>query len=257
MSADADRSLRLASYNVRKAVGTDWRRDPRRIGQVIASLAADIVVLQEADKRLGARPSAIPREVIEDATGLVPVEVGQGPRSLGWHGIAVLLRPDITVNDVTRIDLPGMEPRGAVIADLVRGDQHLRLIGVHLGLLRRARRRQLSHLTEVLGNMGRAPTVIAGDFNEWSLEVGLGRLARGFAIHAPGPSFHAAQPIAALDRIATNPLVHVLEMGVHRDRVSRRASDHLPIWARVDTSAEDVQPEPSGKDGEAGRGENA
>ncbi|XDA98878.1 endonuclease/exonuclease/phosphatase family protein [Sulfitobacter sp. LCG007] len=253
----SDGSLRLVSYNVRKAVGTDWRRDPDRIGRVIAALDADIVVLQEADKRFGGRPSALPREMIEDSTGLVPVEVGQGPESLGWHGIAVLLRRGIAVETVTRIDLPGMEPRGAVISDLRRGAQRLRLIGVHLGLLRRARRRQLSHLTEVLGEMRPAPMVVAGDFNEWSLEVGLGRLARDFAIHAPGPSFHAAQPVAALDRIATNPMVQVLDMGVFRDTLSRKASDHLPIWAQLVPSAEDVQPEPGGEEGQSGRGQHA
>ena len=44
--------LRIASYNVHKAVGVDYRRSPERIARVIASLKADIVALQEVDRRL-------------------------------------------------------------------------------------------------------------------------------------------------------------------------------------------------------------
>lgn len=44
--------LRIASYNIQKCVGLDFRRQPQRILQVLDRLQADIVVLQEADKRL-------------------------------------------------------------------------------------------------------------------------------------------------------------------------------------------------------------
>ena len=47
------RYLRLASYNIQKAVGLDFRRDPGRILEVINGLGADIVALQEVDKRPG------------------------------------------------------------------------------------------------------------------------------------------------------------------------------------------------------------
>ena len=43
------RYLRLASYNIQKAVGVDFRRDPGRILEVINGLGADIVALQEVD----------------------------------------------------------------------------------------------------------------------------------------------------------------------------------------------------------------
>ena len=47
--------LRLASYNIRKCIGLDRRRDPGRILRVINGLEADVVVLQEADRRMGPR----------------------------------------------------------------------------------------------------------------------------------------------------------------------------------------------------------
>ena len=233
MKPRASDSLRLASYNIRKAVGTDRRRDPHRILGVIAGLDADIVALQEADRRLGARPSALPVGDIRSHTGLVPVPVsGDGP-SLGWHGNALLVRPEAQVTGLSRLDLPGIEPRGAVAADLVLRGEPLRVIAVHLGLLRSSRRRQLSSLIEKLGTLAPIPTIIAGDLNEWSLDVGLGRMARHFTIHAPGKSFHANLPLGALDRIALDQNLEQSAAGVVDTTLARRASDHLPIWMDV------------------------
>lgn len=222
--------LRVASYNIRKALGTDRRRDPHRVLGVIAALKADIVVLQEADRRLGPRPSALPVQEIEAQTGMVPVPMATGGPSLGWHGNALLVRPGVTVTDLGRFNLPGLEPRGAVVADLVVRGAPLRVAGVHLGLLRSSRRRQLSSLIETLAARAPMPTLIAGDLNEWSLEIGLGRMARHFTIHAPGKSFHANLPLGALDRIALDDGLEPLATGILDTPTARRASDHLPIW---------------------------
>jgi len=66
--SEKDKSLRVASYNIRKAKGLDRRRDPGRILKVLNGLDADIITLQEADLRLGARPSALCRDMIEAET---------------------------------------------------------------------------------------------------------------------------------------------------------------------------------------------
>jgi len=226
-------TLRIASYNIRKAVGTDRRRDPARVLGVIADLNADIVVLQEADRRLGARPSALPIPEIEPQTGLVPIPVATNKASLGWHGNSILVRPALTVTDLSRFDLPGVEPRGAVIADLVAGQTPLRVIAVHLGLLRASRRLQLSSLIARLSALDDTPALLAGDLNEWSLRVGLGRMSHHFTIFAPGKSYHATLPVAALDRIALDRNLVARGAGVHDTAAARRASDHLPIWMDI------------------------
>ena len=223
--------LRLVSYNIRKALGTDRRRNPARICRVIAAMEADIVLLQEADLRLGARPTAIPLTELSQLGGLEPVDFGQSARSLGWHGNAMLVRRGIGLGALHRMVLPGFEPRGAIFADLDTPAGPLRVGGLHLGLLRGSRRQQLSHITDELDRMTPRPTVLGGDLNEWSERVGLGRLARRFTIHAPGRSFHARRPVAALDRIATGPGLVIEESGVWHEQPAPAASDHLPIWA--------------------------
>jgi endonuclease/exonuclease/phosphatase family metal-dependent hydrolase len=223
-------SLRVASYNIRKCMGLDRRRDPERVLSVIAALGADAVALQEADRRLGERPATLERARIAEVTGLVAVDLAANDISLGWHGNAVLLHPGIRVTEVRRLELPGLEPRGAVLVHGVRDDSAFRLVAVHLGLTRAYRRRQLNVIVKAMAGAD-LPTVILGDMNEWRNDRGLEPLAPGFAVHSPGLSFHAARPVAALDRIAVTRSVKVERTGVHRADPARVASDHLPVWA--------------------------
>lgn len=226
------KSLTVASWNIRKCIGLDRRRDPHRTADVIAGLSADIVVLQEADKRLGRRPAALTPEIIESETDLVPVDAGGHEPSIGWHGNAVLLSRKLKVENCHQIHLPGLEPRGALAVDLKSNDTAVRIVAVHLGLLRRYRRAQLATIRSRLDAMDVRPTVILGDFNEWSETSGLEPLT-GFDIHAPGRTFHAARPIAALDRIALNERLELRDAGVVENRLTRVASDHLPVWAEL------------------------
>ncbi|MDP3197753.1 endonuclease/exonuclease/phosphatase family protein [Tabrizicola sp.] len=231
MSADSKPSLRVASWNIRKGLGTDLRRDADRVLAGIAALQADIVALQEADFRLGDRPSALPRDRIGAATGLEPLPIGRNAVSLGWHGNALLARPGIHVCGLEHLDLPGHEPRGAVIVDLDT-PAPLRVVAVHLGLLRAARRRQLDAIRSALQRHSLRPTVILGDFNERSQRVGLGRIAGSFVILPTAPTFPSRRPFLPLDRI-----VHSLDLELvplsHPRTTGPQASDHLPLLAEL------------------------
>jgi len=221
--------LRIASYNIRKALGTDRRRDPQRIMRVIAAMEADVVALQEADLRLPPRrPVFVAAELVE-RTGLMPVALDHDGPGLGWHGNILLARSDIEVIGSRRHDLPGLEPRGAVSAVLSRGGLRWRVLGAHLGLLRHSRRRQLSALMEQLAEVDPLPTVMLGDFNERSGVVGLGRLARHLRILPSGPTWHSRHPLFALDRIAVSTDITDARTLVWQSPEARRASDHLPL----------------------------
>lgn len=224
------KDFRIATWNIRKCVGLDRRRDPARVLSAIAHLGADIVALQEADRRLGARPATLDPDQIEGETGLRVVPIDDSGVSLGWHGNALLTAPHITVEATEQIDLPGLEPRGAILADLHGRHGQITVVATHLGLTRRFRRRQLQAINRALAARPARPTIILGDFNEWSKDRGLEALAR-FNVHAPGRSFHAARPIAALDRIAACPAFELRDAGVSETKVTRVASDHLPVWA--------------------------
>lgn len=225
-----DSSLRIASYNIRKARGLDNRRMPERTLEVVNRLDADIVVLQEADRRLGPRHPAIPRKMIETETDFKLIDVGGNGISLGWHGNAILVRPYVMPSQIDLLDLPGFEPRGAVRMTFDVGPG-LCVVATHLGLMRRDRRAQLAVLRDATQHSGH--TVMAGDFNEWSKNKGLEPLADRFDVHAPGRSFHARRPVAALDRFAVSHCLSVCGGGVDDSELARRASDHLPVWADI------------------------
>lgn len=229
-TSGAKSGLRIASYNIRKCIGLDRKRRPGRTLDVINGLGADIVVLQEADRRLGDRPAALPPELIETGSDLRPVALG-AKGSLGWHGNAVLLGAHLGVTARENLTLPGFEPRGAVIVDCRLGGADLRVVGLHLGLIRRHRQAQLQVIRRALDALDPMPTVILGDFNEWSPKGGFEPLNGDFSLHAPGLSFHAARPVAALDRIALSPGLALSDAGVVQEGLARRASDHLPVWA--------------------------
>ena len=225
--------LRIASYNIHKCLGLDRRRRPDRILAVLAALNADVVVLQEVDHRLGPRPAALPRDLLERTTGLKTLPFPLSPLSLGWHGQTILARQDLHLDALHRIELPGLEPRGALQADFSSGQIAFRVVGLHLGLIRRYRRMQLDAIRAALSHRTAMPTLILGDFNEWSTRGGAEVLGSAFHVHSPGPSFPATGPVARLDRIALGLDAHLVRTGVHAEGLARIASDHLPIWADV------------------------
>ena len=248
--------ITVASYNMRKAIGTDRRRDPHRVLSVLKEIDADVVALQEADKRFGGRGSAVPHELI-DSHGLyrpVPVQVRHkramdrmpggkhidqflkiDTRNLGWHGNALLVKAHVGILDVAALDLPTLEPRGAILAELLIGDWPVRVVGMHLDLSGLWRRRQLrSILDAVERRKQKMPTILMGDTNEWRKEAGcLADLNGSFRIAPTGPSFHSRHPMAALDRIIVGNDLRIEAAGVHMSPSARKASDHLPIWARL------------------------
>lgn len=226
--------IRIVSYNVRKCIGLDRRRSPERTLGVITDLSPDIVVLQEADKRLGRRPSAIPKRLLRKHCDLTPVRLGVNRVSLGWHGNAILVREGVDVTGHARIDVPSLEPRGVVMTELEIDSRTLRIIGVHLGLIRRYRKQQLAALVRHLADLAPMPTIIAGDFNEWSPRRGLEPLHADFELYSPGRTYHASRPVAPLDRFALGQGVSMRDCHVQKFGAARRASDHLPIWADVE-----------------------
>jgi endonuclease/exonuclease/phosphatase family metal-dependent hydrolase len=156
-------------------------------------------------------------------------------RNIGWHGNAILVKRHIGVLACTALDLPTLEPRGAVMAELLVNDAPLRVIGMHLDLSGLWRRRQLRAILEAVARRPqKMPTVLMGDTNEWRTAAGcLQELEPQFHMAPTGASFHARHPVAQLDRIIVDKALNIEAAGVHMSPVARRASDHLPIWARV------------------------
>ena len=227
--------LKVATYNIRKCIGTDRRRDPERVLAVLREIDADVVALQEADRRFGLRVSAIPHHMFLENSDYVPMDFGGRAHGIGWHGNAILVRRGIEVRHAQPLIIPTLEPRGAVVAELRIKGSALRILGAHLDLSGLWRRRQiraiLAHLDAAPHHM---PTVIMGDFNQWSDRGALSE----FAFHhhrlvKTPPSFHSRKPMARLDRIIVSHDIVVDAADAHNSALAKLASDHLPLWAQI------------------------
>lgn len=227
--------LTFASYNIHKAVGLDRKRDPERILSVLNEIDADIIALQEVDRRIGDRATTIPRAEIDDTPWRL-VEVARRPRSIGWHGNALLIRREYEVLSTAALEIPTLEPRGAACAEILVNDQPLRVIGTHLDLSGLRRRDQIRSLLGYIGQCDEdCPTVIMGDFNQWGRTTGAMReFKHGWTIVTPGKTYPSRQPVASLDRIVASDHWRCVGSDVHHTGLSAVASDHLPIVATLE-----------------------
>ncbi|MEP5936923.1 MAG: endonuclease/exonuclease/phosphatase family protein [Erythrobacter sp.] len=226
--------LTFASYNIHKAIGLDRRRDPERIIAVLRELDADVIALQESDRRFGERVATLPRVLLDDTPWRV-APVARRRRSIGWHGNAMLVRRGITIKEAERIALPGLEPRGAVRVDLHKDGHDFRAVGTHLDLSGMRRRAQIKTiLAHCAGRTPEQPSVIMGDFNQWSQRRGAIRsFGENWRVLRTEPSYPSRRPIARLDRIVASTQWECTEWATHHSAMAVQASDHLPIYARM------------------------
>lgn len=227
--------IRVASYNIRKAIGTDRLRRPERILSVIAEFEPDIIALQEADRRFGARKSALPHDILVEHGDLRAIDFNTKSVGIGWHGNAILVRPHVKLLDRVTLDIPSFEPRGAVLAEFKIGIHELRVVGMHLDLSGLWRRRQVRAIIDAVADRPKKmPTVLMGDLNEWAHHRGcLIEFLHEYRIAFTGPSYHSQRPVARLDRIMVGENLRILGSGTHNTARAKRASDHLPVWAEL------------------------
>ncbi|MGJ8536326.1 MAG: endonuclease/exonuclease/phosphatase family protein [Parasphingopyxis sp.] len=229
------KTVKVASYNMHKGIGADRRRNPERIVKVLNGLNADIVALQEADRRFGRRSAAIPPLLLEQNSDYRPIPLDVQIDSMGWHGNAILARKSATIHMHDVVHIPYLEPRGAVMAQIEISGITLCVFGMHLDLSGLWRRKQAQAVLKLAEEHGAdMPTVLMGDLNEWSAASGCLRdFGRAYTFADCGRSFHARRPTARLDRIMHCSRLRVIESGVDRSAIARKASDHLPVWARI------------------------
>lgn len=228
--------LTVATYNIQKGIGADFRRRPERPAAVLAALNADVVAVQEGDRRFGERAGILDLSDLHARSGLRPVPLPDrlGAQAHGWHGNLLLVRRAET-RAVQTLHLPGPEPRGALLADLaLPGIGAFRVIAVHLALMAQARREQARLLAGLVADAAQ-PVIVMGDMNEWRRWPSATLLPLDQHLGAPGlaASFPAPFPRLALDRIYAGGGLELVATRAHDTPAARRASDHLPVVAEV------------------------
>ena len=240
--------LTCLSWNVHRCRGNDKRVDPGRTLSTLRdeTLTANIdaLILQEADEEVPPHAGLLDIAGVETATGLRYLHTDPthrwSDRSHGFLGTIMFVHPDITVDQITLLDLPGRCHRGAVVADLAHGDHQFRLIGMHLSLMQTLRWAQLRTICQFMFRKPRQPAILMGDLNEWRPWGGLALSKRFLGVDLRGPAkatFPINRPLLPLDRVLTTAPAKVLQTQVLDSPDIRMTSDHRPLLARINLGA--------------------
>jgi endonuclease/exonuclease/phosphatase family metal-dependent hydrolase len=235
-SKDLAATIAIGSYNLHSCVGLDGRRDPARNAAVLREMQCDIIALQEVDNQPGRHAHAMQLDFISTELGFNAVPGMRLVKRAGEYGNAVLTRFPITAIRRHDLSYSRREPRGAVDVELDVAGSKLRVIAAHLGLRRSERRFQWRRLMVAVAEANlEIPTVVLGDMNEWYVPAATLREAHeAFGEPPSPPGFPSFAPFLRLTRIWVRPVTAIISIEAHRSKLSRIASDHLPLRATLD-----------------------
>jgi len=234
--------FRIATYNVHKCKGVDWRVSPRRIANVICEIRADIVAGQEI---LYSQAEAISRELAVPFTfGAVRQHAGEP------YGNAVFTRLPVLSSEQYGLTVKLREPRECLrVSIALEARETVHFFAVHLGTSFFERREQARRF--VSGEILERPDVkgrriVAGDFNEWTRGLATNLLSEhlesaDISLHLKrSTSYPGMLPLLHLDHIYYDPAFRLCGMHLERTRRSLLASDHLPLIADFELAASSV-----------------
>jgi endonuclease/exonuclease/phosphatase family metal-dependent hydrolase len=223
----------VATYNVHRWTGLNGRSkpDPARAGFVISELDADVIALQEVLRPFeGEDPLVVLAETLRLHIAFAVTRV----HKRGELGNAILARWPLAGVSMMDLSFSRLERRVAVAAQFQCETGMLDVVATHLALGDRTRHRQVRSLLDHPQLRDR-PTLLMGDMNAWRKCRATRALDDELTSHHNlkwPPSFPSARPVLALDRIYSEG-IEVLDIAAHSSRAARRASDHLPVVARV------------------------
>lgn len=231
--------LRGATYNIHQFCGHRWRMNVARTMLALRALDADVLALQEVlsgcafpVRRMLVGPE--PYTWLAQELGLHCVAVPAVDREDGKHGNVILTRLPVLEFGVWDLAVSRREPRNALYALVDAPWGRLRLVNTHFGLSPAERTQQVYRLLGHVNADLDTPTVIFGDFNEWSPDGLVSQaLSRHFSAHPPIRTFPAVAPVVPLDRIWWRPASLIRTVGRPAHPLFRTASDHCPVVAEI------------------------
>ncbi|MGQ0721916.1 MAG: endonuclease/exonuclease/phosphatase family protein [Candidatus Eiseniibacteriota bacterium] len=248
------RRIRVMTYNVHGCRGMDGRYSTQRIARVIARASADVVCLQELDHgrtRSGGVEQAveIARQLEKEFRFHAVAEIDDGlfgNAVLSSHALRLRASGALPRLD-SRIALPA---RGVLWVEVDLDGVVVQVLNTHLSIHERERRLQAADLVDnwLRRSEGRDTRVLAGDFNasagSWTART-IERVLRNVAADGPRDAAHTWSgrvPLRRIDHVFVSEDVRVAGAHVPRSRLTRVASDHLPLVVelllpRVDRSS--------------------
>ncbi len=244
--------FRVMTYNIHRAIGVDRRFRLERVVHIIRSHDPDIALLQEVDHGAPRTHELDLARELAHALGYPYLAIGHNVTlRKGRYGNATLSRYPILRQRNIDLTSGAWKRRGCEYTSVVlrshAGRRHrLEVFNLHLGLSARQRERQVTRLVrahELASLPHDAACLVGGDFNDWRSRLeriftnGLrfrSATDRSQSGLGPIPTYPAFFPGGPLDRIYYRGPLRLLAAHRCRLRLSRIASDHLPIIAEFE-----------------------
>ena len=242
------------TYNIHRAIGVDRRFRPERILQVLEHYLPDVVLLQEVDDGAPRSREIDLAKQLASFLDYPHYAVGHNVSlRRGRYGNATLSRYPILRERNIDLTVSSRKRRGCqhtrIRVEKRPGHPHdLEIFNLHLGLSARERARQIGTLVrsgEFASMTPQQACLIAGDFNDWrSLLHPIFTEILSFNCATQHPerydgairTYPSFSPTGGLDKIYYRGRMRIIDARSCRLRVSRVASDHLPIIADFELS---------------------
>ncbi len=226
--------LRIVTYNIHKGIGSDRRYRPGRTIDVLRSLNADVIALQEVDQNVS-------RSSGHDMAAMIAEELGMDYRFAlnvskeeGGYGNATLSRLPFVHSTNLNITWTIKKKRGCLISTLQWGGEHVVVLNFHLGLAGMERARQVNMILSSWHQktIQNHPAIILGDSNDRADKLDPILSVAGFhnvSRRKDARTFPAFAPMWRLDKVYISRHFQVKDAVAVRDPTSRICSDHLPF----------------------------
>ena len=215
--------LTVATFNIHHGEGRDGVVDLERTAEVIRSLDADLVALQEVDKDLSRSGNVDQAAEIAARTGM---EVSFFPALLveqGEYGLALATKGPARATSETLPRLAREERRIAIEARYAG----VSFVATHLSKGGRARDLQTEALMTIARRLD-PPVIVLGDLNQSHSSLEMFNSA-GFSTRPPLVSWRSFPAVRRVDHIVAGPGVRIHRFDVR----ATVASDHPVVRARV------------------------
>ena len=228
-------SLKLVSHNIHRALHPITRKQvEEELYGFIRREKFDIVALQEVWRSAETEIS-----YFETLAENFWEHQCYGTNALfpdGTQGNVIFSRYPIVASSNLDISVSNREKRGALKATIETPNGRLTVINTHFGLLGYERQMQLEKaIANDLLHEHCERTILAGDFNDWNLNIHQLILEQGMndalgpQRQKPDKTFPSFLPLLRLDRIYCSKDIKSKKINIKKGRF---LSDHLPLACR-------------------------
>jgi endonuclease/exonuclease/phosphatase family metal-dependent hydrolase len=244
--------IKIATYNIHRAIGIDRRFKPQRIIDILNEIDADIVLLQEVDEGVPRSRELNLAKEISEGCGYQYYALGHNVSlRKGYYGNATLSRFPIIRERNIDLTIGNKKRRGCqhtniqVLSSIKQFN--IDVFNLHLGLSAKERQKQAGLLfrsKEYRDLEQVMPCIVAGDFNDWrSLLRALFVEGMGFKCATDKSqllgevaikTFPSFAPRGGLDRVYFKGQIKFIKVCRYKKKVAKIASDHLPVVVELE-----------------------